>query len=85
MIREVMSLAGKKFEKTSGVWKLFMEYWAICQKYWEPEENDEYWEALKIELDSFWKRYDDELSVFARGIADVLNNYLAKKRRVCDD
>lgn len=74
-------MAGRRFDKGSTVWKLFMEYWSICQKYWEPEEGDEYWEALKWELDAFWKKYDSELLTLARGLADVLNNYLAKKKR----
>lgn len=59
---------------------MMVEFWELCKKYWNPEENDEYWETLKNELDDFWKGQQGENSIFARGLADALNNFLAKKK-----
>ena len=45
-------MAEVKFAKGSEEWQMFMDYWALCQKCWEPEETDEWWEEAlgKIEL-----------------------------------
>ena len=34
-------MAEVKFAKGSEEWQMFMDFWALCQKYWEPEETDE--------------------------------------------
>lgn len=62
-------MAGTKFSKGSEEWQLFMDYWALCQKYWEPEENDAYWDSLISEADIFYKKYGTN---FARSLVDVL-------------
>jgi len=70
-------LAGVDFPKGSAEWAMMAEFWVLCKKYWKPEKSDEYWESLKNELDGFWKKQQGENSVFARGLADVLNRFLA--------
>ena len=50
-------MAEVKFTKGSEEWQMFMDYWGLCQKYWKPEPADEYWEALVVEMDVFYKKY----------------------------
>lgn len=48
-----------KFKGDSVEFKMFSEYWIICQKYWEVEDTDEYWESLIKEAEQFFKKYKD--------------------------
>lgn len=34
---------------------MFMEFWGLCQKYWIPEQNDEWWDEALREMDLFAK------------------------------
>ena len=52
----------KKFAKGSSEWMMFMDYWALCQKYWEPDDNDDYWESVVKETDVFYRKYNSEFS-----------------------
>ena len=72
-------MAEVKFTKGSEEWQMFMDYWALCQKYWEPEETDEWWEEALHEIDVFAKKH--ELSVFVRGLCMALVNELELKAK----
>ena len=45
----------KKFAKGSSEWMMFMDYWALCQKYWKPEKTDEWWDEVIREITRFYK------------------------------
>ena len=66
----------KKFAKGSSEWMMFMDYWALCQKYWEPDDNDDYWESVVKETDVFYRKYNSE---FAKSLALTLVNELERK------
>ena len=68
----------KKFAKGSSEWMMFMDYWALCQKYWEPDDNDDYWESVVKETDVFYRQYNSE---FAKSLALTLVNELERKSR----
>ena len=68
----------KKFAKGSSEWMMFMDYWALCQKYWEPDDNDDYWESVVKETDVFYRKYNSE---FAKSLALKLVNELERKSR----
>ena len=68
----------KKFAKGSSEWMMFMDYWALCQKYWEPDDNDDYWESVVKETDVFYRKYNSE---FAKSLALTLVNELERKSR----
>lgn len=70
-------MASKRFDKGSEEWLLFMEYWQLCQKYWEPEETDEWWDEALHQIDLFSKKYGS--TVFARGLCMALVNELEVK------
>ena len=69
----------KKFAKGSSEWMMFMDYWALCQKYWEPDDNDDYWESVVKETDVFYRKYNSE---FAKSLALTLVNELERKSRL---
>ena len=67
-------MASKKFAKGSDEWMMFMDYWALCQKYWVPEKSDEWWDEVIREIDNFAKKYGS--TVFVRGLCMSLINKL---------
>ena len=69
----------KKFAKGSSEWMMFMDYWALCQKYWDPDDNDDYWESVVKETDVFYRKYNSE---FAKSLALTLVNELERKSRL---
>ena len=64
----------KKFAKGSSEWMMFMDYWALCQKYWKPEKTDEWWDEVIREIDNFARKYGS--TVFVRGLCMSLINKL---------
>ena len=68
----------KKFAKGSSEWMMFMDYWTLCQKYWDPYDNDDYWELVVKETDVFYRKYNSE---FAKSLALTLVNELERKSR----
>ena len=50
-----------KFEKGSKEFQFFAEFWAMVQKYYIPEKNDEYWDSLDNDANNLANKYDDKL------------------------
>ena len=67
-------MAEVKFAKGSEEWQMFMDYWALCQKYWKSEKTDEWWDEVISEIDKFAKKYGS--TVFVRGLCMSLINKL---------
>ncbi len=63
-------MAEVKFSKGSEEWQMFMDYWSLCQKYWKPEQSDEWWDEAMKEINSFSKKYGS--TVFVRGLCLAL-------------
>ena len=59
-------MAEVKFAKGSEEWQMFMDYWSLCQKYWKPEDTDEWWEKLVSATNNFSEKYGTE---FARSLS----------------
>ena len=79
-------MAEVKFSKGSEEWQMFIDYWALCQKYWEPEGSDEWWEKALSEIDVFAKKYGS--TVFVRGLCMALVDeleakHISEKKRSC--
>ena len=66
-------MASKKFEKGSPEWNLFSDYWALCQKFWEVEESNEYWKEAVNEVKAFAHKYMD---IDKRFVLTLANGYL---------
>ena len=52
-------MAEVKFGKGSEEWQMFVDYWNLCQKHWQVESTDEYWENLIDDCNEFCKKYKD--------------------------
>ena len=72
-------MAEVKFSKGSEEWQMFMDYWALCQKFWEPEESDEWGDEVLCKVDEFSKKYGE--TVFVRGLCMSFINELEEKRK----
>lgn len=47
------------FEKEGRERQFFAEFYKICQKYWVPEDNDDYWKAAIEATDKLSDEYGD--------------------------
>lgn len=74
-------VASKRFEKGSEEWLLFMDFWKICQEFWQPEENDEYWEKVIETTSEFHKKYKTNNDIFARKIALAFVDTIEEKAK----
>lgn len=74
-------MASKRFEKGSEEWSMFREYWALCQQFWEPEENDEYWDKVVDATGEFYKKYKANNDLFARKIALAFIDTIEEKSK----
>ncbi|WP_304841260.1 hypothetical protein [Phocaeicola sartorii] len=72
-------MASVKFEKGSREWYMFQDYWKLCQKFWIPEDNDEYWESVVSETNDFYEKYKDVM--LTKWITLELINCLEKKSK----
>ena len=72
-------MAAKKFLKGSEEWMMFMDFWKLCQDFWEPENNQEYWKNSSESIMSFARKY--ESMIFARIIALAFMDYLENKAK----
>lgn len=71
-------MAEKKLGKDSAEWEMFAEYWRLYKQYYEPEDNDEYWQEVVDATNAFYEKYKTE---FARGLALQLVNELERRSR----
>lgn len=53
-------MAGKKFAKDSEEFRFFAEFWQMVQKYYLPDQSDEYWDAVLHDAASLGKKYPGE-------------------------
>ena len=63
----------KMFAKGSVEWQMFTDYWALCRKFWIPEDNDQYWEDLIISTEEFNRKYN---TVYSKHLSLALLNSL---------
>ena len=50
-------MASVKFQKGSEEWAMFNEYWSLVQKYYIPEDTDQYWDDVIADMNRFAKKY----------------------------
>ena len=75
-------MASVKFSKGSEEWQMFIDYWNLCQKHWQVESTDEYWENLIDDCNEFCEKYKDyKLSrEIARGFCNAQEKNLKESR-----
>lgn len=50
-------MSAVKFSKGSEEWMMFTDFWKLCQKYWEVELTDKYWEDLISDANDIYAKY----------------------------
>lgn len=70
-------MSEKKFLKGSEEWMMFMDFWNLCQKFWIPENSDEYFEKFAKSQEIFTKRYKH--SPFSIALALALADEIDRK------
>lgn len=76
-------MANTKFEKGSFYWRLFMDFYKLCQDYWIVEDTDEWWTEVTDKCDQFSVKYEN--CVFARGLGSVLVRKLEEDKKGLTD
>lgn len=75
-------MASRKFPKGSDEWQMFTAFWKLCQKYWEPEDDDKYWQDLIQDVNDFSAKYNN---LFAKNVAlafiDTLEEWIKKDKK----
>ena len=66
----------KQLVKADAEWNMFADYYKIYQEFYEPEDNDKYWEMLIAEASIFCKKYNTR---YAR---DIMNAYIDSRERI---
>ena len=56
----------KQLTKADAEFQMFTDYYKIYQDFYEPEDNDAYWESLIRAVDTFYKKYNTK---FAKDLA----------------
>lgn len=51
----MINTAEQRFVKGTEEYVMFNDFWKLCQRFWIPEDTDEWREELRKELDKFSK------------------------------
>ena len=65
----------KPFENGSAELEMFKQFYAICKRFWNPVDDDRYWEEYRITINQFHKVYPP----LSRDLGRALSNYLEYK------
>lgn len=68
-----------EFDENSKERFMIIDYWKLIQKFWIPEGNEDYWDAVIRETDKFYKKHKD--IVLTKDIAVAFVDSLDKKYR----
>lgn len=71
-------MAEVKFSKNDLEWTTLNEFWSILQKYYVPEDTEEYWEKVVSDVNVFGGK---EPKLLRRELAKTLINVLEQKYR----
>lgn len=75
-------MAAVKFGKGSNEWQMFVDFWNICQDYWEPEDTDEYWEKVIDRMNFFTNKYKLEFATkMANAFIESQEKILKEKKK----
>ena len=72
-------MASTKFEKGSFYWRMFLDFYKLCQECWTLEDTDEWWNEVIDKCKEFSMKYEND--DFARGLADALIRKLESDKK----
>lgn len=70
----------QKFEKNSSEFRMFGDFWKLCQSVWNVEDDDDYWEKVVRWTGVFSKRYES-IGLAEKLAAALLSDLEEKYRR----
>ena len=50
-------MASAKFNKGSEEWMMFMDFYALSQKHWIPEDEHSFWDIVISDTNDFVEKY----------------------------
>lgn len=50
-------MASKKIPSGSEEFMMFKEFWRIYQEYYDPEDNEQYWESAMNDISRFYQDF----------------------------
>lgn len=53
----------KQLTKADAEFQMFTDYYKIYQDFYEPEDNDEYWQNLAYAVGQFHKKYNTKFAM----------------------
>ena len=56
-------MASMKFSNDSDEYKMFGEFYQLCQKYYICEENDNYWQDLINETNALYEKWKGKVEL----------------------
>ena len=71
-------MANYRFSDGTEERELFNAYWKLCQNFWKPEDNDDYWKTLHDACVDFGKKHGS----FAQDLALSLVKEMERKWKV---
>lgn len=52
-------MASKKISSGSEEFEMFKSFWRLYQMYYEPEDNEEYWERCMNDISKFYQDFSE--------------------------
>lgn len=72
-------MSGVVFERGSGEWEMFKDCYRFAEKYWVPEDNEEYWRNLVEDYEAFIQKH--AAIPLAAGIGLAVVKYLEDRAK----
>ena len=54
----------KQLTKADAEFQMFTDYYKIYQDFYEPEDDDNYWQGLIYAVDEFYKKYKTKVAKY---------------------
>lgn len=65
------------FERGSEEFVMFTDFWNLCKKYWDVQDNDEWWDKAIADINKYCSNYKEDK--FTRDLGMALLNRLERQ------
>lgn len=70
------------FRKLGVEREMFADFYRLCEKYWDVEDNDEYWRKVTNDVESFSKKYASDDKFASKISLALLERLEFEERRI---
>ena len=75
-----VEMKNNKFSKNSIEWRMFGDIYQLVERYWIPEDSDEYWQAVVDSIDKISDKYNEtSAQLFVNMFLSTFTAYLETK------